>query len=100
MDYQNVGEKSIVCDDLGCVSETQKTFMGSSRYDGPVLYARSMSFMTRTTLDEAETFFRFLCIYEFYNPGYHGTGGGMPAEKTISESAHVTFMRSVYVTLK
>ncbi|MGL4907467.1 MAG: type III secretion system translocator chaperone SicA, partial [Plesiomonas sp.] len=34
------------------------------------LYAHAYDFYNKGRLDEAETFFRFLCIYDFYNPDY------------------------------
>ncbi|MBP4049430.1 type III secretion system translocator chaperone SicA [Chromobacterium violaceum] len=34
------------------------------------LYAHAYDFYHKGRLDEAETFFRFLCIYDFYNPDY------------------------------
>lgn len=34
------------------------------------IYAFAYDFYQRGRLDEAETFFRFLCIYDFYNPEY------------------------------
>ncbi|KVN41182.1 chaperone protein SicA [Burkholderia ubonensis] len=34
------------------------------------LYACAYDFYDKGRLDEAETFFRFLCIYDFYNPDY------------------------------
>ncbi|WP_440029650.1 type III secretion system translocator chaperone SicA [Chromobacterium amazonense] len=34
------------------------------------LYAHAYDFYNKGRLDEAETFFRFLCIYDFYNPDF------------------------------
>jgi type III secretion system low calcium response chaperone LcrH/SycD len=34
------------------------------------LYAHAYDFYNKGRLDEAETFFHFLCIYDFYNPDY------------------------------
>lgn len=34
------------------------------------LYAYAYDFYNKGRLDEAETIFRFLCIYDFYNPDY------------------------------
>ncbi|WP_046155943.1 type III secretion system translocator chaperone SicA [Chromobacterium vaccinii] len=34
------------------------------------LYAHAYDFYQKGKLDDAETFFRFLCIYDFYNPDY------------------------------
>ncbi|MBX9295503.1 type III secretion system translocator chaperone SicA [Chromobacterium piscinae] len=34
------------------------------------LYAHAYDFYNKGRLDDAETFFRFLCIYDFYNPDY------------------------------
>ncbi|MDY7578375.1 type III secretion system translocator chaperone SicA [Herbaspirillum sp. RTI4] len=34
------------------------------------LYAYAYKFYEQGRLDEAETFFRFLCLYDFYNPEY------------------------------
>ncbi|ETS99256.1 MULTISPECIES: type III secretion system translocator chaperone SicA [Providencia] len=34
------------------------------------LYAHAYDFYNKGRLDEAETFFRFLCLYDFYNPDY------------------------------
>jgi type III secretion system low calcium response chaperone LcrH/SycD len=34
------------------------------------LYAHAYDFYNKGRLDEAETFFRFLAIYDFYNPDY------------------------------
>lgn len=34
------------------------------------IYAFAYDFYNRGRLDEAEKFFRFLCIYDFYNPEY------------------------------
>ncbi|MCD5360259.1 MULTISPECIES: type III secretion system translocator chaperone SicA [Chromobacterium] len=34
------------------------------------LYAHAYDFYNKGRLDEAETFFRFLCIYDFYNSDY------------------------------
>lgn len=34
------------------------------------LYAYAYDFYNKGRLDEAETFFRFLCIYDFYNQDY------------------------------
>jgi type III secretion system low calcium response chaperone LcrH/SycD len=34
------------------------------------LYAYAYDFYVKGQLDDAETFFRFLCIYDFYNPDY------------------------------
>ncbi|EGY29100.1 type III secretion low calcium response chaperone LcrH/SycD [Candidatus Regiella insecticola 5.15] len=34
------------------------------------LYAHAYDFYKKGRLDDAETFFRFLCMYDFYNPDY------------------------------
>lgn len=34
------------------------------------IYANAYDFYQSGRLDDAETFFRFLCIYDFYNPDY------------------------------
>ncbi len=34
------------------------------------LYAHAYDFYHQGRLDDAETFFRFLCMYDFYNPDY------------------------------
>lgn len=34
------------------------------------IYAHAYDFYNKGRLDEAETFFRFLCVYDFYNPDY------------------------------
>ena len=34
------------------------------------LYAHAYDFYNKGRLDEAETFFKFLCIYDFYNADY------------------------------
>lgn len=34
------------------------------------LYAHAYDFYNKGRLDEAENFFRFICLYDFYNPDY------------------------------
>lgn len=51
-----------------------------------------MSFITRGRLDEAETFFRFLCIYDFYNPDYT-MGLAAVCQLKNNFRKHVTFMQ-------
>ncbi|SUG04163.1 Type III secretion chaperone protein for YopD(SycD) [Salmonella enterica subsp. enterica serovar Pullorum] len=90
MDYQNnVSEERVAEMIWDAVSEgaTLKDVHGIPQDMMDGLYAHAYEFYNQGRLDEAETFFRFLCIYDFLQSRlHHGTGGGMPTEKTISES--------------
>ncbi len=50
------------------------------------LYAHAYEFYNEDDWMKLKTFFRFLIRMILQSRLHHGTGGGMPAEKTISES--------------
>jgi type III secretion system low calcium response chaperone LcrH/SycD len=49
---------------------TLKDLHGFSDETMEGMYAHAHRFYTQGRLEEAEVFFRFLCIYDFYNPEY------------------------------
>ncbi len=89
MDYQNnVSEERVAEMIWDAVSEgaTLKDVHGIPQDMMDGLYAHAYEFYNRGRLDEAETFFRFLCIYDFTIRLHHGTGGGMPTEKQFQKA--------------
>lgn len=54
------------------------------------LYAHAFDFYQKGQLDEAATFFRFLCIYDFYNPDYYmGLGAVYQLQKQYQKAADI-----------
>ncbi|WP_413735583.1 type III secretion system translocator chaperone SicA [Sodalis sp. RH21] len=54
------------------------------------LYAHAYAFYNKGQLDEAATFFRFLCIYDFYNPDYYmGLGAVYQLQKQFQKAADI-----------
>ncbi len=54
------------------------------------LYAHAYDFYNKGQLDEAATFFRFLCIYDFYNPDYYmGLGAVYQLQKQFQKAADI-----------
>ncbi|TFZ48678.1 type III secretion system translocator chaperone SicA [Serratia proteamaculans] len=56
--------------DAVCDGATLKDIQGIPQEMMEGLYAHAYDFYNKGRLDEAETFFRFLAIYDFYNPDY------------------------------
>ena len=56
----------------GAINEgaTLKDLHGISQEMMDGLYAYAYDFYKKGRLDDAEVFFKFLCIYDFYNPDY------------------------------
>lgn len=54
------------------------------------VYAHAYAFYNKGQLDEAATFFRFLCIYDFYNPDYYmGLGAVYQLKKEYQKAADI-----------
>jgi len=54
------------------------------------VYAHAYNFYNKGQLDEAATFFRFLCIYDFYNPDYYlGLGAVYQLKKEYQKAADI-----------
>ncbi|TKI05076.1 type III secretion system translocator chaperone SicA [Martelella alba] len=54
------------------------------------IYAHAYDFYHKGQLDEAATFFRFLCIYDFYNPDYYlGLGAVYQLKKQFQKAADI-----------
>ncbi|XBS70290.1 type III secretion system translocator chaperone SicA [Acerihabitans sp. KWT182] len=54
------------------------------------LYAHAYDFYNKGQLDEAATFFRFLCIYDFYNPDYYmGLAAVYQLQKQFQKAADI-----------
>lgn len=54
------------------------------------IYAHAYDFYNKGQLDEAATFFRFLCIYDFYNPDYYmGLGAVYQLQKQFQKAADI-----------
>ncbi|WP_410012226.1 type III secretion system translocator chaperone SicA [Sodalis sp. C49] len=54
------------------------------------LYTHAYDFYNKGQLDEAATFFRFLCIYDFYNPDYYmGLGAVYQLKKEFQKAADI-----------
>ncbi|NDL61515.1 type III secretion system translocator chaperone SicA [Acerihabitans arboris] len=54
------------------------------------LYAHAYNYYNKGQLDEAATFFRFLCIYDFYNPEYYiGLGAVYQLKKEYQKAADI-----------
>ncbi len=54
------------------------------------LYSHAYDFYNKGQLDQAATFFRFLCIYDFYNPDYYmGLGAVYQLQKQYQKAIDI-----------